>query len=106
VTSVLNSVLLDQIGAASLMVQPSGAPVPYVAKDLHVDLTLSNLRGIPYAIQFEGGGFGIQPDLYARLAQAIRYLAVADHPFHRRFDCRAGRQLTGQCALGTTTYGF
>jgi hypothetical protein len=60
VTSVLNSVLLDQIGDASLNVTPSGKLLPYVAKDFHVYLTLSNLRGVPYAIEFDGGGYGMQ----------------------------------------------
>jgi hypothetical protein len=60
VSSLVNSTLLDQIASASLTVKPSGSPVLYVAKDLHVYLTLSNLRGIPFAIQFEGGGYGMQ----------------------------------------------
>jgi hypothetical protein len=60
VKSVLNCTLLDQISADAVKVAPSGSPLPYVAKDLHVYLTLSNLRGVPYAIEFQGGGYGMQ----------------------------------------------
>jgi hypothetical protein len=60
VNSFLNSTMLDQIADTTLKVNPSGSSVPYVAKDLHVYLTISNLRGVPYVIQFEGGGYGMK----------------------------------------------
>jgi hypothetical protein len=33
-----------------------GAPLPYLAERLHIYLTLSNMRGVPYFVGFEGGG--------------------------------------------------
>ena len=33
-----------------------GAPLPYLPKRLHVYLTLSNMRGVPYFVGFEGSG--------------------------------------------------
>jgi hypothetical protein len=33
-----------------------GAPLPYLAERVHIYLTLSNMRGVPYFVGFEGGG--------------------------------------------------
>lgn len=33
-----------------------GAPLPYLADRLHIYLTLSNMRGVPYFVGFEGSG--------------------------------------------------
>jgi len=33
-----------------------GAPLPYLAERLHIYLTLSNMRGVPYFVGFEGSG--------------------------------------------------
>ena len=69
IASLLNASVLDEIGARALhrvrepVTQPpvfgplsGGAPVPYVANPLHVYLTVSNLRGVPYRITFQQGG--------------------------------------------------
>lgn len=57
VTSVLNSRLLDSIAKAALDVDEVAPPRPYIAKTFHIYLTLSNLRGVPYKVPFEGGDF-------------------------------------------------
>jgi hypothetical protein len=64
VTSLLNSRLLDQIANAGIEVaeiregdKPGGKPRTYVSKSLHIYLTLSNLRGVPYRIPFAGGDY-------------------------------------------------
>lgn len=82
VISLLNARLLDEIAKSGItvteVVQPPAAdlhagagsakPVkaqrPYIAETLHIFMTLSNLRGIPYSVPFgedaEGAGAGIK----------------------------------------------
>ena len=56
VTSLLNSRLLDAIARAALDVKDvAAAPRRYIAKTLHIYMTLSNLRGVPYSVPFDGG---------------------------------------------------
>jgi hypothetical protein len=56
VTSLLNSRLLDAIAGAALDVKHVRAsPRPYFSKTLHIYMTLSNLRGVPYSVPFDGG---------------------------------------------------
>ena len=56
VTSLLNSRLLDAIACAALDVKHvTDRPRPYIAKTLHIYMTLSNLRGVPYSVPFDGG---------------------------------------------------
>ncbi|PWB83234.1 MAG: hypothetical protein C3F11_07780 [Methylocystaceae bacterium] len=61
VASVLNTRVLD--GIADLAITPSGAaakpPRPYVSKTLHLYMTLANLRGVPYSIEFVNGDYGM-----------------------------------------------
>ena len=55
VTSLLNSRLLDAIARAALDVKDvRDTPRPYVAKNLHIYMMLSNLRGVPYSVPFDG----------------------------------------------------
>ena len=55
-TSLLNSRLLDAIARAALDVKHvTDAPRPYISKTLHIYMTLSNLRGVPYSVPFDGG---------------------------------------------------
>jgi hypothetical protein len=55
VTSLLNSRLLNAIARAALDVKDvTAAPRRYIAKTLHVYMTLSNLRGVPYSVPFDG----------------------------------------------------
>jgi hypothetical protein len=76
VNSLLNGSVLDTIGEIALrtignssLPNPTfgplhgGSPVPYIAKNLHLYMTISNLRGIPYKISFGNagdiGGYGM-----------------------------------------------
>jgi hypothetical protein len=58
--SLLNAHVLDTIRDGALVLPARGQPMAFVAKDLHVYLTLTNLRGIPYAESFAGGSYGMQ----------------------------------------------
>jgi hypothetical protein len=58
VASVLNARLLDEIANAALKVDHLVSPkTPYISKKLHIYLTLSNLRGVPYKVPFKGGDY-------------------------------------------------
>ena len=65
--SILNAGILTALtGEALGLPEPSegselppafgGAPLPYLAERLHIYLTLSNMRGVPYFVGFEGSG--------------------------------------------------
>jgi hypothetical protein len=65
--SILNAHILDALTdealelpapAAGVLPGPAygGDPLPYFAERLHLYLTLSNLRGVPYVVGFEGSG--------------------------------------------------
>src|SRR4029078_517764 len=60
--SVLNAQLLEWIKTQALL--PTAAvrtpPYEYVAEKLHVYMTVSNLRGIPFTVEFVGGKYGMQ----------------------------------------------
>ena len=58
--SLLDSDLLENIRAGALKVRAAGpAPLPYISNTLHVYMTMTNLRGVPYRVTFEGGNFGM-----------------------------------------------
>ncbi len=58
VTSLLNARLLDKIAKAGVTVtHVRDAPRAYVAEPLHIYMTLSNLRGVPYKVSFDGGDY-------------------------------------------------
>jgi hypothetical protein len=55
VTSLLNSHLLDAIARDALDVKDvTDPPRRYISKTLHIYMTLSNLRGVPYSVSFDG----------------------------------------------------
>ena len=64
--SLLNAVLLDDIKEEALMppadaTQPTNKPpYCYIADGLHVYITVSNLRGIPFKVDFGNGAYGMQ----------------------------------------------
>lgn len=65
IVSVLNAKLLDEIKRQALLpsrAEPSQThpPYAYVAKDLHVFMTVSNLRGIPFMVEFGNSTYGMQ----------------------------------------------
>jgi hypothetical protein len=49
--------LLAEIARDALIVQPGATPRPYIAESLHVYMTLTNLRGVPYKVGFDGGDY-------------------------------------------------
>ncbi len=54
VTSLLNSRLLDAIARTALDVKHvTDPPRRYISKTLHIYMTLSNLRGVPYSVPFD-----------------------------------------------------
>lgn len=57
VVSLLNSRLLDEIAANAITVAKVEGPRPYVSAKLHIYLTLSNLRGVPWTLPFSGGDY-------------------------------------------------
>jgi hypothetical protein len=60
VVSLLNARLLDEIADAAIDVQKVIEEKdlrPYISKTLHVYMTLSNLRGVPYEVPFDGGPY-------------------------------------------------
>lgn len=59
VISVLNANVLTAIGAEALEATGTLSPRPYVANSLHLYMMLSNLRGVPYAIHFNGGQYNM-----------------------------------------------
>lgn len=54
VTSLLDSSVLDEIADATIRFNASGARPDYIAEMLHLYLTVTNLQGVPYDIQFKG----------------------------------------------------
>ena len=58
VTSVLNAQLLDEIAKAAIAVERVRAsPRVWVSETLHLYMTLTNLRGVPYQVPFDGGNY-------------------------------------------------
>jgi Patatin-like phospholipase len=66
VVSVLNAELLDRIKEKALLAPASGQapeaqpPYAYIAENLHVYMTVSNLRGIPFTVSFGNSTYGMQ----------------------------------------------
>jgi Patatin-like phospholipase len=59
--SLLNASLLDDIKRAAIEEDaPVVPPVPFVATRLHVYMTLSNMRGIPFEVAFGRSTYGMQ----------------------------------------------
>lgn len=52
--SLLNSSILDEIAETAIDFTPRGTSRDYVADSLHLLLTVTNLKGVPYDITFEG----------------------------------------------------
>jgi hypothetical protein len=58
VTSVLNARLLDEIAKAAIAVKRlRTSPRVWVSETLHLYMTLTNLRGVPYQVPFDGGNY-------------------------------------------------
>lgn len=81
VAALLDSTVLGEIADAGLDVAPRHAPRPYVADAFEVILTVTNLRGVPYAFDMLGG--------------RSAHHAMSQHADHVRF-------VVGGCAGGPT----
>lgn len=59
VVSLLDSTILGKIAHDALQFTPNGATPPYIGDELHLYLTVTNMRGVPYRVAFQGlGTFG------------------------------------------------
>lgn len=54
ITSLLDSTILDQIADNTIQFNSAGRRPGYIADLLHLYLTVTNLQGVPYDIQFKG----------------------------------------------------
>ena len=73
VTSLLNSRLLDAIARAALDVtHVTDSPRRYISKTLHIYMTLSNLRGVPYSVPFDKDNRGLRDNCYHMISHGDR----------------------------------
>jgi predicted acylesterase/phospholipase RssA len=79
--SLLNASLLDDIKRIAIEPQREPGtvvpPVPFVANDLHVYITVSNLRGIPFKVAFGRNSYGMQT-IGDRIHYVVRDLGSCD----------------------------
>jgi len=72
VVSLLDSTILEKIAQKAITFVPPGKVRPYIEQNLHLFLTLTNLRGVPYRIAFQGdSGFGHEIEMHADNLQFI-----------------------------------
>ncbi len=76
VTSLLNSQLLDRIAQDAINVKKvTQSPRAYISKTLHIYMTLSNLRGVPYSVPFDNGAGhsnGLRENCYHMISHGDR----------------------------------
>jgi hypothetical protein len=72
VTSLLNSRLLDAIARAALVVKRVAPPRAYISKTLHIYMTMSNLRGVPYSVSFDEDNNGLCDNCYHMISHGDR----------------------------------
>jgi hypothetical protein len=79
--SLLDASLLDRIKRTAI--EPESElgtvqdPLPFIAKDLHVYMTVSNLRGIPFKVAFGRNSYGMQT-IGDRVHYVIQHLGSHD----------------------------
>jgi hypothetical protein len=103
VRSLLDTTLLSRIVDASLLgIKKIAPPRSYLAKTLHIFLTHSNMRGVPYEISFTGGNDG-QPG-YPMMCHADRVhyavSGIGGDAFHSKW---AAPELPPQLDVSTLT---
>lgn len=111
VRSALDSTILDEIAADAFRFPAGTAPVarPYLADPLHLILTVTNLRGVPYQIPFRGDDDGL-PQMM--MHGDVRHFALGDGPAPDGDVIRLPRDdfggpawsLLGQAALATGAF--
>ena len=91
VGSVLNSQLLDAIRDEALRgTGVAAAPRPYLAEKMHLYMTVSNLRGIPFKINFGTGQYGMQTH-----GDRLHYSIAGIGAWH----CNDGQWLSGDPSI-------
>ncbi len=85
VTSLLDAGLLESVRDHALRIQPSTQPsLPYIASTLHVYMTVTNMRGVPYNISFKGGDYGMMSHgdrRYFRIEDCGSWSTASQSPF-------------------------
>ncbi|MBY5487112.1 hypothetical protein E0H36_25805 [Rhizobium leguminosarum bv. viciae] len=101
VVSVLNANLLTAIGVEALEAPGTLSPRPYVASSLHLYMMLSNLRGVPYAIHFNGGQYNMMThaDRVHYVVEGIGAWKPTPSPFA---DTDSGTSIEATSLFGTT----
>lgn len=83
VQSLMNSRLLDAIRDEAFEPPDEAVPIqppyPYLAETMHLVMTVSNLRGIPFTVSFGNSSYGMQTH-GDRLHYAIRGIGSGDWP--------------------------
>jgi hypothetical protein len=98
VVSALNAKLLDDIKNKALTAPTAGdsplagQPYPYIAENLHVYMTVSNLRGIPFEVSFGNSTYGMQTHS-DRAHYVISGLGTAPSASNHWVDTDSGEQL-------------
>lgn len=67
--SLLNARSLRDVGKLALTSKDPSAPQPFLSASLHLFITMTNLRGIPYRIDFLGDGHTVE---YGMMSHADR----------------------------------
>lgn len=101
VISVLNANVLTAIGAEALEATGTLSPRPYVASSLHFYMMLSNLRGVPYAIHFNGGQYNMMThaDRVHYVVEGIGTWKPSPSPFA---DTDSGTSIAATSLFGAT----
>ena len=81
VRSLLDASVLDSIKVAAIEPYRNGMqvkkPVPFIAKNLHLYITVSNMRGIPFKVAFGKSSYGMQT-IGDRIHYVVRDLGSTD----------------------------
>lgn len=85
IRSLLDTTILEEISGDALTgIREIAPPRPYLADEVHLFLTHSNIRGVPYEVRFTGGGQG-EPG-YGMMCHADRRHYVIEGVGSTRFD--------------------
>jgi hypothetical protein len=90
--SLFNAAILDDIKRAAIeplnteaAQQPNTHSWPFIAKDLHIYMTISNLRGIPFKVAFGRSSYGMQT-MGDRIHYVVADLGSADTARNKWLD--------------------
>ena len=81
VKSLLDATVLDRIKLSAINPPKDGAtvkdPLPFIARHLHLYMTVSNMRGIPFKVTFDRSSYGMQT-IGDRVHYVVEGLGSAD----------------------------